>query len=102
MSQMEIERRHDEAEAPIRATVINELCEVMHRTNLPPMAVLRLVARSIGTIYREMADAHATGEPCPCGWRPETDVEVLGMTLMTAFEGRGSANLWHMRVAGSA
>jgi hypothetical protein len=101
---MDIERRHDDAEAHIRATVINELCDVMHRTNLPPMAVLRLAARSIGTIYREMADAHAGIDPCPCGWRPHpaTDVELLGMALMTAGEQPRRADLRLMRIAGSA
>lgn len=63
MSQIEIERRHDEAEAHIRATMMNELCEVMHRTDLPPMALLRLAARSVGSIYREMADAHPASIP---------------------------------------
>lgn len=101
---MEIERRHDEAEAYIRATIVTELCEVMHRTNLPPMTVLRLAARSVGTIYREMAEAHSGIDPCPCGWRPQpaTDVEVLGMALMTACEGQWSTDVRHMRPAGSA
>lgn len=101
---MEIERRQDEAEAHIRATVMNELCEVMHRAGLPPMAVLRLAARSIGTIYREMANAHSGVDPCPCGWRPHpaSDIELLGMALMTACEQRRADDLRLMQVAGSA
>lgn len=101
---MENELRHDEAEAHIRATVLNELCAVMHRTNLPPMVVLQLAARSVGTIYREMADAHSNAQSCPCGWYPNrTDVEVLGMALMMACEKRCMADyLLYMRVAGSA
>lgn len=104
MSEMEIERRQNEAEAHIRATVMNELCEVMHKVGLPPMAVLHLAARSIGTIYREMADAHSGIDPCPCGWRPHpaTDVEVLGMALMAACERRRSNDLRMMRMAGTA
>ena len=104
MSEMEIERRQNEAEAHIRATVMNELCEVMHKVGLPPMAVLHLAARSIGTIYREMADAHSGIDPCPCGWRPHpaTDVEVLGMALMVACERRRSNDLRMMRMAGTA
>lgn len=101
---MEIERRHDEAEAHIRATVMNELCEVMRRAGLSPMAVLRLAARSIGTIYREMAEAHSGMDPCSCGWRPHpaSDVELLGMALMTACEQRRAADLRLMRVADNA
>jgi len=104
VTQTEIERRHDEAEAHIHATVMNELCEVMHRSGLPPMAVLRLAARSIGAIYREMADAHSGIEPCPCGWRPypATDIELLGMALMTACERRRTNDLRLMRIAGTA
>jgi len=30
---------------------MNELCEVMHKVGLPPMAVLHLAAWSIGTVY---------------------------------------------------
>ena len=104
MSQMKIERRYDEAEGHVRATVMNELCEVMHKCSLPPMAVLRLAARSIGMIYREMADAHSGIEPCSCGWQPHpaTDVELLGMALMTACEQHRTVDLRLMRVAGSA
>lgn len=104
MSQIEAERRQEEAEAHICATVIKELCEVMQKTGLPPMAVLRLAARSVGTIYREMADAHAGLDPCPCGWRPHeaSDAEVLGMALMTACERHRVHDLRQMRIAGTA
>lgn len=104
MSQFEIERRHEEAEAHIRATVMNELCAVMDSTNLPPMVLLRLVARSLGTIYRDMADAHSGTDPCPCGWRPhrETDIEVLTMALRTACGRYPVADLRRMPVAGTA
>ena len=83
---------------------MNELCEIMRKVGLPPMAVLHLAARSIGTIYREMADAHSAIEPCPCGWRPHPvrDVEVLSTALAAACEQRGSDNLRLMRVAGTA
>jgi hypothetical protein len=104
VSQMEIERRQNEAEAHIRATVINELCEVMHKVGLPPMTVLRLAARSIGTIYREMAYAHCGIESCPCGWRPHPamDIEILRMALMVACEQRRTDDLRLMRIAGTA
>lgn len=104
MSQMEIERRQDEAEAYIRSVVMKELCTVMEKTHLTPMVVLRLASRSIGSTYREMAEAHSGIDPCPCGWRPnlESDEELLGMALMTACEHQRSAELRTMRVAGNA
>jgi len=103
VSQTEMERRRD-AEAQIRATMMNELCGIMHKLGLPPMMVLHLAARSIGTIYREMADVHSGIDPCSCGWRPHplTDVEVLGMALMTACEQRRTNDLLQMRVIGTA
>lgn len=104
VSQIEVENRHADAEAHIRTTVMNEICEVMHRAGLPPMAVMRLVARSIGTIYREMADAHSGVDPCPCGWRPntKTDMEVLSSALLAACERRRTADLRLMPIAGRA
>lgn len=104
MSQIEVENRHAEAEAHIRATVMNEICEVMHRAGLPPMVVLRLAARSIGTIYREMAEAHTGIEPCPCGWRPDaaSDMEVLRSALVAACDRRRTADLRLMQIAGRA
>ncbi|PLP56682.1 hypothetical protein CYK37_24945 [Mesorhizobium loti] len=104
MSQIEVENRHADAEAHIRTTVMNEICEVMHRAGLPPMAVMRLVARSIGTIYREMADAHSGVDACPCGWQPnpKTDMEILSSALLAACERRRTADLRLMPIAGRA
>lgn len=101
---IEAERRQAEAEAHIRATVMNEICEVMHRAGLPPMAVLRLAARSIGTIYREMAQAHSGVDACPCGWRPnpKTDMEILSSALAAACERRRAMDLRLMPIAGRA
>lgn len=84
--------------------MMNELCEVMHRSDLPPMALLRLAARSIGLIYREMADAHSGVDPCPCGWRPQeaSEIDVLVMALLTACERRRGHDLRSMRIAGTA
>lgn len=104
MSQIEVENRHAEAEAHIRAAMMNEICEVMHRAGLPPLAALRLVARSIGTIYREMAEAHSGIDPCPCGWRPnpKTDMEILSSALLAACERRRAVDLRLMPIAGRA
>lgn len=71
--------------------------------NLPPLAVLRLAVRSIGSIYREMADAHLGFDRCVCGWRPHaSDVELLGMALMTACMRRRTTDLRLIPVEGTA
>ncbi|MHA6687224.1 hypothetical protein [Mesorhizobium sp. A556] len=55
-------------------------------------------------IYREMADAHAGLDLCPCAWRPHeaSDFEVLGMALMAACERHRVHDLRQMRIAGTA
>lgn len=100
----ENERRHEEAQAHIRATVMNEICEVMHKTGLPPMVVMRLVAQAVGSIYRETADAHSGPSACGCGWRPHerSDVDVLCAALLAACTRHPRRNLMTMQIAGSA
>ncbi len=104
MSETEMERRREAAQARIRATIMNEFCEVIRTSGLPPMAVIRLAAQAVGSIYREVADAHSGPHACPCGWCPHenTDAEVLGMALMTACRQRRSHGLHSMQVAGNA
>lgn len=95
---------HDEAEARLRAVVMNELSEIMQRTGLPPMSVLRLAVRSVGTIYREMANAHSGPDACTCGWRPHpaSDGDLLVLALLTACERSRPNDLRRMQVAGTA
>jgi len=104
VTHIDLERRQDEAEAHIRATMMKELCEVMGASGLPPIAVLRLAARAIGTIYREMADAHTGIGACQCGWRPQDahDADLLTTALMAACRARAHEDLRVMQVAGSA
>jgi hypothetical protein len=101
---MEIERRREEAEAHIRATIMNEFCHIMNRSGLPPMAIMRYAAQAIGAVYREIADTHSGPNPCPCNWHPneKRDIEVLCTALMAAIHFKPGQNLSAMRPAGSA
>ncbi len=101
---MEIERRQDEAGAHIRATIMNEFCRVMSRSGLPPMAVMRLAAQAVGSVYREVAQTHCGPEACPCNWRPneQGDIDMLCAALMAAIRYRPVADLRAMQPAGSA
>ncbi|MCO6391281.1 hypothetical protein GTW25_09600 [Aliihoeflea aestuarii] len=101
----EYERRQDQAREHIRATIMNEFCEVMRTTGLPPMVVMRLAAQSVGNIYREIAAAHRGIEPCPCGWQPveASDIEVLIAALRCAARPAPQVtDLGAMRAAGTA
>jgi len=104
VTQIDLERRLDQAEAHIRATMMKELCEVMGASGLPPIAALRLAARAIGSIYREMADTHTGIGACQCGWRPRDshDAEFLTTGLLAACQSRPSQDLRAMQVVGSA
>lgn len=105
MAQMfETERRHEEAQAHIRTAMAKEFCTVVDKAGLPPMAVLQLAARAIGSIYSEAAEAHSGIDACPCGWRPHpaTDIEILAMALVSACRKRDGQDLGSMRVAGTA
>lgn len=101
---IEDERRHEEAQAHIRATIMNEFCEVMRKTGLPPMVVMRLAAQAVGSIYRETSDAHSGPAACTCGWCPrqEADVDMLCSALLAACGRRSSRNLHLMPIAGTA
>lgn len=100
----EIERRQDEAQEHLRMTLMNEFCRIMGRSGLPPMTVMRLAARAVGDVYREVANSHSGPNACPCNWRPDerADTEMLRTALMTAIRFRPAADLRTMRIAGSA
>lgn len=74
--------RADDTEAArdaLRRIVMTAFCNTLHDSQLPPMTVMRLAAEALGSIYREISDAHRNEEACPCGWRPspEQDIETL-------------------------
>ncbi|WP_295813674.1 hypothetical protein [uncultured Nitratireductor sp.] len=98
------ERRREEAEAHLRMQLMKEMSEVMRRTGLPPMVVMREAVRAIGAIYRETAQAHREPACCPCGWRPQeaSDLEYLGQALLAASTKRGRGDLDAMQVLGTA
>lgn len=101
MSQIEkLKFGHEQARSHIRATIMNEFCEVMQKTGLAPIEVMRLAAEAVGVVYREVADAHSGPDACACGWRPrESDVGLLCAALMSAY---GEHHLRSIQIAGTA
>ncbi|MEO5325883.1 hypothetical protein PV773_21455 [Mesorhizobium sp. CC13] len=99
------DRRADEAEALLRTAVMNGFADAMRKSGLPPMVVLRLAARAVGSVYREAADAHAGPHACGCGWCPQegTDIDLLCSALLSASaRRRHRRDLAAMQVAGRA
>ncbi|HEY5798397.1 MAG TPA: hypothetical protein VIU82_25625 [Bosea sp. (in: a-proteobacteria)] len=74
----------DQARAEIRQAVMNAFCGVLHGTRLSPMAVLEFAAEAVGSVYREVADAHLGDHPCPCGWHPSPSVDLAALQASLA------------------
>lgn len=98
------ERRREEAEAHLKLQIMKELSEVMRRTGLPPMIVMREAVRAVGFIYRETAAAHQEPEFCPCGWRPQeaADLDYLGQALRDTHRSPRRPDLRKMSMLGTA
>lgn len=97
------ENRRSEVEAHIHAAIMNAFCEMMRRSGLSPIEVMGLTAQAVGTIYREVAEAHSGPDCCPCGWQPhEIDIGMLCDSLSRAARRDRRQDLRLMRVAGMA
>lgn len=67
----------------LRRTLMDAFYSVLRKTNLPPITILRLAAMGVGSVYREVAEAHLPPNPCPCGWVPHEaeDIALLQEAL---------------------
>lgn len=94
----------EEARAEIRHAVMNAFCGALHGSRLSPMAVLELAAEGVGSVYREVADAHLGDHPCPCGWHPslQEDLAALKASLALAAAPPPGIDLARVEVAGRA
>lgn len=94
----------DEARAELRQAVMGAFCGVLHGTRLSPMTVLELAAEAVGSVYREVADAHLGDYPCPCGWHPSpaADLAALQASLALSVAPPPGIDLARAEVAGRA
>jgi hypothetical protein len=94
----------DEARAEIRQALMSAFCGALHGTRLSPLAVLELAAEAIGSVYREVADAHLGEAPCPCGWNPSLaeDLAALQASLALSVTPPPGIDLARAEVAGRA
>lgn len=105
---MPLELIHDEsteaARAALRQVVMTAFCNALHDSQPAPMTVMRLAAEAIGSIYREVSDAHRHEDACPCGWRPspEQDIDALQAALARLARPAPIADLRLIEVAGRA
>lgn len=92
------------ARAELHRSIMAAFCKVLHASKLPPMTMMSLAAGIVGSIYKEVADEHRFGDPCPCGWQPNpsVDVEALQAALAAAKETDPIPDLRIVQVAGRA
>lgn len=81
----------------------------LHRSPLPAMLALERAARTVGVLYRQVAQAHegaADGRQgaCSCGWEPDPDGDliVLEANLAAALLQPSDSDLSRMPAAGRA
>ncbi|NEU14200.1 hypothetical protein G3T14_18995 [Methylobacterium sp. BTF04] len=76
----------------------------LNRTPLPAMHALEVAARTIGTLYRQVAQAHEGPNGCRCGWEPDPDCDliVLEANLAAALLQPPQSDLARMQPAGRA
>ncbi|MGO4285414.1 hypothetical protein AB4Y99_14470 [Bosea sp. TAB14] len=88
----------------IREAMMAAFCAALQGTRLPPLALVELTAEALGSIYREVADAHCGNRPCPCGWQPcpAADLEALQAALKRGAALSRHPDLARMAVAGRA
>ncbi|AWN49969.1 hypothetical protein DK419_10130 [Methylobacterium terrae] len=58
--------------------------DALERGPLPPMAALEAAARTVGTLYRQIASLHGPAPRCGCGWTPEPDEDLIRLEAMLA------------------
>jgi len=71
---------------------------------LPAMHALEVAARTLGALYRQVAQAHEGPGGCRCGWEPDPDCDliVLEANLAAALLHPPAPDLFRMPAAGSA
>ncbi|CAH1688844.1 conserved hypothetical protein [Hyphomicrobiales bacterium] len=91
-------------EAELHQAVMTAFCNVLHGSRLPPMTVLSMAAEALGSVYREIHDAHRGDNACPCGWQPDpqADNAILQTALAMTAQILPQPDLRQMRMAGRA
>lgn len=49
----------------------------LNRNPLPALQALAVAARTIGVLYRQIAEAHEGPGACACGWEPDPDSDLI-------------------------
>lgn len=100
----DIEEEIAAARDHMRRAIMTAFCGIMRTRQFQPMTALSFAAMAVGSIYREIADAHCDDRQCPCGWEPcrATDIEALLTALATTAQPEPGIDLRLVEAAGKA
>ena len=92
------------AQGSLERALTTAFWQALQREPMHVMAALEAAARTVGTLYRQVAAAHGPDGHCPCGWEPDPDCDliVLEANLAAALLHPPQADLFRMPAAGSA
>jgi hypothetical protein len=65
--------------AAVRAAVMASYAGTLASTRMSPLEALESLAAALGSIYREVADAHLDSQGCGCGWRPNELLDIVAL-----------------------
>jgi hypothetical protein len=94
---------HASVEADLDRALMTAFCRALETSHLPPVVVMRVMAEALGSVYRQVADAHQN-QQCPCGWQPAAsrDISLLQSALKAAATRKPADLLSTMTVLGRA
>jgi len=69
----------DAAFAAVRAALLASYSGSLASTRMSPLEALECMAAALGSIYREVADAHIHPDGCHCGWVPHEVLDLVAL-----------------------
>ncbi len=72
------------AQAALERALTVAFWQVIQRRPMPAMAALEAAARTVGTLYRQVAAAHGPHGTCACGWEPDPEADLIVLEAMLA------------------
>ena len=73
--------------AAVRAALLASYSGALASTHMSPLEALECMAAALGSIYREVADAHIDPHGCPCGWQPHAVLDMVALEQALAANG---------------
>jgi len=83
--------------AAVRAALMASYSGALASTRMSPLEALECMAAALGSIYREVADAHIDPQGCRCGWQPHDMLDMVALEQALAANGARDDDLFDLR-----